>query len=342
VKAARFHEYGNIEKLVVEDVPDPVAGPGTVVIKVGGCALNHLDVDLREGISRFPMELPHILGLEVAGEIVEVGPGVDSTWRVGDRVAPYLMGTDPHDHYSRTGRENLSPSGFVGVSMQGGYAEYIVVPERHLIRTPDGMTDVEAAAFQIAFGTSYHMLITRGRLALGETVLINSVGSGIGSAAVQIASLMGAVIIGTSSRDDTLAKATALGMHHGINYTKQDVAEQARALTDGRGVDLVYEHVGGAALQASLDAVTRDGRIVTCGAHAGEVVPFDVIPFFRNQTQLIGSFVFTSAEYEACLKLAGRGLLKPLVHAEVPLADIHQAFEMVESRSHFGKVVVVP
>jgi NADPH:quinone reductase-like Zn-dependent oxidoreductase len=338
----RVHEFGGRDKLVVESVPDPVAGPGEVVVKVGACALNHLDVDVREGISRFSLEPPMIMGLELAGTIVSVGPGVSEQWKEGDRVAPYLMGPDPDHLMSRTGRENLSPASFIGVSIPGGYAEYAAIPERHLVRTPDSMTDVEAAAFQIAFGTAYHMLFTRGELKMGETVLINSVGSGIGSAAVQLAHLTGAYVIGNASSDEKLAKARELGMHEGINHATHDVPTEVMRITNDRGVDLVYEHVGGKLFQAGLDSLTRDGRLVTCGAHSGEVVELDIIVLFRNQTRIIGSFTYTSAEYEEVLRLAGLGLLEPQVHATYSLDDAAEAFEVMEARKHFGKIVITP
>lgn len=342
MRAARIHEFGPADKIVVEEVPDPVAGPGQVLVRVGASALNHLDVDLRDGVSRFPVTFPHIMGLELAGEIVAIGEGVSDRWKVGDRVAPYLMGTDVFDAFTRTGRENLSPSSFIGVSMPGGYAQYAAIPERHLVRTPDNLTDVQAAALQIAFGTAYHMLFTRAGLRVGETVMINSVGSGIGSAAVQLARLTGATIIGNASADERLERARTMGMHHGINHATEDLAARARELTDGRGVDVVFEHVGGKILQASLASVARDGRIVTCGGHSGEVVDFDIIPFFRNQTTLIGSFVFTSWEYEECMRLASLGHIEPVVDSTFPLDGIQDAFRHMESRTHFGKIIITP
>jgi NADPH:quinone reductase-like Zn-dependent oxidoreductase len=342
VRAVRFHEFGGVEQLRVEDVPEPSPGAGEVKVKVGACALNHLDVDLRQGISRFPIGLPHTSGLELAGEIVEVGPGVSDRWKVGDRVAPNLMGPDPLDHFARTGRDNLAASGFIGFTMPGGFAEYTTVPERHLVRTPDAMSDVDAAAFQIGVSTAYHMLFTRGELKPGETVLVNSVGSGVGSAAVQLARHAGAFVIGNASSDEKLARARELGMHEGINHATQDVAEEVRRLTDGRGVDLVFEHVGGKLFQAGLDSLVRDGRLVTCGAHSGEVVPLDIIPLFRNQTRIIGSFVYTSAEYEASLRLWELGAVKPIVHQTLPLEQIREAFELMEARGHFGKIVITP
>ncbi|MBM3681023.1 MAG: zinc-binding dehydrogenase [Actinobacteria bacterium] len=342
MRAARFHEYGGIDKIVVEDVPDPEPQAHEVKIKVGACALNHLDVDFREGVSRFPVEPPVIFGLELAGEIVETGAGVSDAWKVGDRVAPYLMGIDLNNIYARTGRENLAAIDFIGVTRPGGYAEYSCIPESHLVRIPDGMSFVDAAAVQIAFGTAFHMLFTRGRLAIGETVLINSVGSGIGSAAVQLAALAGARIIGTSSGDDKLEAAAKMGMNHGINYTKQDIVEEVMRITDGAGAHLTYEHVGGDLFAAGLNSLGKDGRLVTCGAHSGEVVPVDIIPLFRMQWQIIGSFTYTKGEYEMVMQMCHDGRLKPLVDTEVPLDGIRSAFERMESRGHFGKIVVVP
>ncbi len=184
------------------------------------------------------------------------------------------------------------------------------------------------------------MLFTRGRLALGETVMINSVGSGIGSAAVQLAHLAGATVIGNASSDEKLVRAGELGMDHGINHHTQDVVAEVLRLTGGLGVDLVFEHVGGDLFQKSLDSLAKDGRLVTCGAHSGEVVPFDIIPFFRTQKQIIGSFVYTRTEVESCLELARQGKILPLVHKTFPLAEARKAMAMMERREHFGKIVL--
>jgi len=184
------------------------------------------------------------------------------------------------------------------------------------------------------------MLITRAGLRSGETVLINSVGSGIGSAAVQVAKHAGAFVIGNSSRDDKLERAAALGMDVGINYTTQDVVAEVMEATGGEGVDVVYEHVGGELFQHGLDSLRKDGRLVICGGHSGEVVPFDIIPFFRRQLSVIGSFVFTRAEVEACFALIARGALKPQVAATFPLEEVKEATDLMESRAFFGKIVL--
>jgi NADPH:quinone reductase-like Zn-dependent oxidoreductase len=340
VKAVVFHEFGGIDVLRIEDVPDPRPGPGEVLIDVSACALNHLDVDIREGVSRFPVEPPFILGLEVVGRIAELGAGVEG-WQVGDRVMPFLMAHCGECRFCRTGRESLCTSaGFISFSTSGGYAERLACSTKHLMRVPDELPDPQAAALQIAFGTAWHMLFSRGNLRPGETVLINSVGSGIGSAAVQLAHIAGATVIGNASSDDKLARASELGMDHGINHSTQDVVTEVMRLTGDRGVDLVYEHCGGKLFQLGLDSLGKDGRLVICGGHSGEVVPFDIIPFFRAQKSVIGSFVYTRDEVEACLELARRGRIVPLVYRTFPLEEVAEAMATMERREQFGKIVL--
>jgi len=342
VKAVVFEEFGGSDVLQVQELPDPEPGPGEVAVDILASALNHLDVDVREGVSRFPVEPPFVLGVEVVGRITALGEGVTG-WEVGERVMPYLMATCGECVYCRTGRESLCPSaGFISFSTSGGYAEKLACSVRHLIRIPDSLSDEAAAATQIAFGTAWHMLFTRGRLAPAERVMINSVGSGIGSAAVQLAHLAGAFVIGNASSDQKLARASELGMDVGINHASQDVVEEVMRATDGRGVDLVFEHVGGELFQKGLDSLAKDGRLVICGGHSGEVVPFDIIPFFRAQKQVIGSFVYDRWEIEKVLDLAGRGLIEPLVYKTFPLDDAREAMEVMERREHFGKIVLKP
>ena len=342
MKAVRFHEFGHADVLKLEEIEDPEPGPGEVSVKIRASALNHLDVDVREGISRFPVELPHTLGVEVAGEIEKLGPGVEG-WKPGDRVNVYIINTCGECRYCRTGRETLclTPK-FMSFVYGGGYAEKVTCSTRQLVRIPDGVSFEAAAALQVAFATSWHMLFTRGRLEAGETVLVNSVGSGIGSAAVQLAKLAGAFVIGNASSQDKLDRARELGMDVGINHATQDVVEEVMRVTDGRGVELVFEHVGGELFQKGLDSLAKDGRLVICGGHSGEVVPFDIIPFFRGQKQVIGSFVYDRWEVEKVLDLAARGLIEPLVFKTFPLDDAREAMEVMERREHFGKIVLKP
>ena len=325
MKAVRIHEFGGPDVLAVEEVSDPEPGPGHVRIKVDVCALNHVDVDIREGTSRFDIGFPHILGLEPVGRIDRLGDGVDG-FRAGDRVMPYLLGGDV----------------FIGVAGPGGFADYVLAPTKQLVRVPEEISDEQAGALQTAFGTAWHMLFGRGGLRIGETVLINSVSSGIGSAAVQLARLAGAFVIGTSSSQDKLDEAARNGMDAGIDYTSEDVPSRVMELTGGRGVDLVFEHVGGELFQKAVDSLAQNGRLVTCGGHGGEVVPFDIIPFFRGQHTFIGSFVYDRAELDKVLDFAARGLLKPLVAETFALEDVHDAFAMMESRNFFGKILLRP
>ncbi len=327
MKAVRIHQFGGADELRVEDVPDPEPRAGHVRLRVSGCALNHVDLDIREGISRFDVALPHTLGVELVGAIDRLGEGVGADWKVGDRVMPYLLGFTEY---------------FIGVGGPGGLAEYVVAPTQQLVAVPDELSDEDAAALQVAFGTAWHMLFGRGHLSIGETVLINSVSAGIASAAVQLAKLGGAYVIGTSSSAEKLERAASLGMDLGIDYTREDVPARVREATGGRGVDLVFEHVGGTLFQTGLDSLARDGRLVTCGAHAGEVVPFDIIPFFRSQHQIIGSFVYSREELEKVLALGARGVIKPLVAETFPLAQARAAMDLLESRDFFGKILVTP
>ena len=342
MKAVVFHEFGGADVLRVEELPDPQPGPGEVVLDILASALNHLDVDIREGVSRFPVEPPFILGVELVGRIAALGEGVEG-WQVGDRVMPYLLDTCGTCIYCRTGRATLCLTpGFISFSTSGGYAEKLACSTRHLIRVPDALSDEAAAATQIAFGTAWHMLFNRGDLRAGQTVLINSVGSGIGSAAVQLAKLGGAFVIGNASSDDKLARAKEFGLDVGINHATQDVVAEVMSATGGHGVDLAFEHVGGELFQKALDSLAKDGRMVTCGAHAGEVVPFDIIPFFRTQKQIVGSFTFDRVEVEKVLDLAARGLITPIVHEVFPLDQARAAMELMERREHFGKIVLKP
>jgi NADPH:quinone reductase-like Zn-dependent oxidoreductase len=285
VRAVVFHEFGGADVLQLEDLPLPGPGPGEVLLDILACALNHLDVDVREGVSRFPVEPPFVLGVEVVGRIAEVGDGVEG-WQVGDRVMPFLMATCGDCRFCRSGpRVALHERGFISFSTSGGYAEQLVCSTRHLMRVPDELTDDQAAAVQIAFGTAWHMLFERGRPRAGETVMINSVGSGIGSAAVQLAHLAARTVIGNASSDDKLARAAELGMDHGINHETQDVVAEVMRLTNDRGVDLVYEHVGGKLFQAGLDSLGKDGRLVICGGHSGEGRPVRHHPVLQDAAE---------------------------------------------------------
>jgi 2-desacetyl-2-hydroxyethyl bacteriochlorophyllide A dehydrogenase len=344
VKAVRIHEFEGPAGLRLDEIELKEPGPGEVCLQVRACGLNHLDVDVCRGVSRFPLELPMVPGFEVVGEIATVGPGV-AEWQPGDRVAAKVMDTCGRCLYCETGRESLCDSPrWVSFAYSGGYSEALVCSADQLIRVPDGLGDEEAAALQVAFATAWHMLFTRGRLVAGETVLVNAVGSGIGSAAVQLATWAGARVIGTAGSDAKLARATSFGLAEGINYEKygRRFSSKVLDLTAGRGVDLVFEHVGGDVLNESIGALRKGGRLVTCGAHSGEIVPFDVIPFFRAEKELIGSFVFGRREVEKVFELAHLGVVTPIIDTVYPLEQAAEAMRRMESRDAFGKIVLKP
>lgn len=264
--------------------------------------------------------MPHILGLEVVGWIDAVGPGVDPRWAIGDRVTP-----------------RMNAAGVtLGVTVPGGYAERVVAPAAALVGVPDAVSDVQAAALQLSFGTAYHALFGRARLAAGETVLIGSVSGLVASAAVTLARRAGAVVIGTSSSPGRLAAAD---LDAGIDYTREDVAQRVRALTGGRGVD---EHAGGEHFAAGMAALAADGRLVTIGAHAGEVVALDVLPFFRQEQTILGARGATHGELDEVFRLAAKGSIRQDVAATFPLGEIAAATELLERRDVSGKVVLTP
>ena len=342
MKAVVFHEFGGLDVLRVEDVPDPEPAPGEVVIDITASALNHLDVDIREGISRFPVEPPFILGVEPAGRIAEVGDGVEG-WQAGDRVLPYLMDTCGGCRYCKTGRESLCFSpGFISFSTGGAYAEKLACSARHLIRIPEGLSDEQAAATQIAFATSWHMLFARGRLQPGEIVMINSVGSGIGSAAVQLAKMSGAFVIGNASSQEKLDHAASLGMDVGIDYTKQDVVEEVMRVTDGMGVDLVYEHVGGRASSSGSTRCPRTAASSSAAATRARSCPSTSSPSSAARSRSSAPSSSRVRRSSRRSTWQPRGKITPLVHATFPLDQARDAMEMMERREHFGKIVLTP
>jgi NADPH:quinone reductase-like Zn-dependent oxidoreductase len=342
VKAVRFHEHGGPDVLRVEEVSDPVLGDDDVLVRVRSCALNHFDIDLRENLSRWPLPLPWILGLEFVGDVAAVGKAVHG-FSEGERVWVLHELACLECEYCLAGEDNLCVAAEMwSVQRPGGYAEYIAAPARAVFPLPDSISYDVAAAGQIVFTTAWHMLVTRGRVKAGDTVLVSAAGSGVGHAALQIAKLAGATVIATAGSDDKLRSARIDGADHTINYSRDHVTATALDLTGGRGVDLVVENVGGEQFGACLGALRKNGRFVTCGGHAGEVVKFDIVPFFRNEWQVIGSRTGTTQEIRIVMDLITARKLCPRVHAALPLEEAAQAHRILENRENFGKVVLNP
>lgn len=342
MKAVAFARFGGPEVLETRELPDPVPGPGEAVVRVRACGVNHLDLDLRAGVSGFPVRLPHVLGIEAAGEVAGVGAGAAGA-RVGDRVAVVRAVTCGACAACLAGDDNLCAGRQTfGVDRPGGYAEYLLTPARNLLSLPPALGFEDAAAIQVAFSTAWFMLVERARVRPAETVLVTAGGSGVGSAAVQIARHAGARVIATAGSEAKRERLLALGAHAAVNHARLDWSDQVRRLTAGAGVDLVFEHVGGAAWAAALSVLRRGGRVVTCGAHAGERVSLDLVDLFRRQVTLLGSYSAPTRAVLEVLRLVAAGVFRPVIHATLPLVEAPRAHALLAAREAFGKVVLVP
>lgn len=340
MKAIVFSEHGGPEVLQYKEVADPEIREDEVLVRVRACALNYLDIGMRKGSSHLPVPLPHIPGSDISGEVATMGmelPGM----KVGQKViiAPGLSCRQCDTCLA--GFDNLCESyRFIGYLVDGGCAEYVRVPAVNVMPMPECLSFEEAAAIPCVFLTVWHMLQTRAALKPGEKVLVQGVGSGVGSAAVQVAKLSGAHVIATSSSDDKLAKAKMLGADEVINYRQQDIAERVSELTNGRGVEVVFEHVGAATWEKSLASLAPTGRLVTCGATTGASVKVDLSSLIVRQWSLLGSYIGTRGELETVLELVRQGKLRPVVDRVFPLAEAAKAHAYLEKQQHFGKVVL--
>jgi len=341
MRAVRLYAFGGAEQLVYEeDAPEPQVGAGEVKVRVRACALNHLDIWVRNGIPAYKTPLPHILGSDIAGEVVEVGEGVRN-WGKGDEVILYPVVSCGKCRYCKMGRENLCVEvQVIGAHRAGGYAEYIVVPERNLLHKPANLSFEEAAAFPLVFLTAWHMLMTRARLQPGEWTLIMGGSSGVGSAAIQIAKLRGAPVIATAGSDAKLQRCRELGADWVVNHNDLDWHKQVREATEGEGIDVVFEHIGQAVFDACIKLLAKGGRLVTCGATTGAEAKFDIRYVFSRELEIHGTYIGTRAELEQILPHMVQGRLHPIVDSIYDLRDARAAHEKLESRDFFGKIVL--
>lgn len=345
MKAVIFREHGGTEKLSYEDVPKPQIGPDEVLIRIRACALNHLDIWIRQGSPAYPMPLPHISGSDIAGEVEAVGTQVDGvradSIKVGDRVFVSPGISCWRCNECLAGRDNFCRSYvLVGAMTHGGYAEYVKVPFRNVLPIPGNLSFEQAAAFPLVSVTAWHMLFALAQLQLGETVLIMGAGSGVGSLAVQMAHLVGARVITTVGAEDKIPKAVLLGAHAVIDHSREKVAERVKLLTEGRGVDVVIEHIGPEVWQQCLASLAKGGRLITCGATTGADVKLDLRYVYSRQFTIKGSYMGTRAELVKAAELVGQGKLKPVVDRTYPLSEARAAQEQLLSRKVFGKIVL--
>ena len=341
MRAIVMHRRGDPEVLSYEtDFPQPAVGPDDVLVRVRACGLNRVDIFTREGQQGVRPPLPHILGMEVAGDVAAVGENVTGV-AVGDRVLPPPSVPCGRCEWCRRGVANICPNQQVlGRTRHGGYAEFVLVPNVNLLPIPPGLSYEQAAAIIVAFGTAWHMLVTRGQARPGETVLILAAGSVVGTAAIQVAKYLGCRVIATASSDAKLEKATELGADAIINYASERFDRRARRLTDGRGVDLVIEHVGTDTWQHSVAALAPMGRVVTCGSTTGRWGNTDLWSLFGKQISLLGSFGATHEELMTLLPLVVDGTLKPVIDRTFPLEQAADAHRYMADRQQFGKLVL--
>jgi NADPH:quinone reductase-like Zn-dependent oxidoreductase len=340
VKAIQFQQHGGPEVLKYVDAPNPVIRPNEVLVRVRACALNRLDLWVRQGLPNVPIPLPHIPGSDVAGEIAQVGSEV-STVRVGQKVVLAPGVTCGKCAACLAGLDNRCRQFTnLGYMIDGGCAEFVRVPEVNCMPYPENLSFEEAAAVPLVFQTAWHMLVARAELQPGEDVLILGAGSGVGSAAIQIAKFFGAQVIATAGTDAKLARARELGADHIINHKSQKIRDEVRRITNKRGVDVVFEHVGTATWDDSLASLAASGRLVTCGATTGYDAKIDLRFLFTRQLSLLGSYMGTKNDLRTVMKLVAGGRLKPVVDRVFPLSEAAAAHAYLESGGQFGKVVL--
>lgn len=342
MKAIVFRRYGGPEVLEYAEIPDPVPGPGEVLVRVHACGINHLDLWLRRGLPGVMPVMPHVLGNDVVGEIAALGEGVEGL-AVGAKTLVHPTISCGACEACAAGNDNLCRHyDVLGRKRNGGYAELVAVPARNCLPYPTRLMWEQAAAAPLVFLTAWHMLAGRARLRGGETVLVIGAGSGVGSAAIQVAKLHGAHVIATASGPEKLARAKALGADELIDHANEDIAARVREMTKRRGVEVVLEHVGGRVFEAGVESLARNGRLVTCGATIGAKVTVDVNVLFGKHLALLGSWMGTRSEMLAVIAHLSGGQLQPVVDSVMPLAEAREAHERIELRAHFGKIVLVP
>jgi NADPH:quinone reductase-like Zn-dependent oxidoreductase len=342
MKAIIFYEHGGPEVLRSEERPRPRVRADEVLVEVRACALNHLDVWARGGLPGVKIPLPHILGNDIAGVVREAGELVD--WvGPGDEVLLQPGVSCGHCRECLRGADNLCPDyRILGYQRDGGYAEFVAAPAVNCIPKPKHLSWEEAAALPLVTVTAWHMLVARAQVKPGEDVLIHAAGSGVGSVGIQVAKLLGARVIATASTEEKLEKARALGADEVVNYTREDWPKEVRRLTGRKGVEVVFEHTGAATWPGSIQALARDGRLVTCGATSGYDARTDLRQVFYRHLSVLGSFMGSKAELLDAMRFVERGRIRAVVDRVLPLAEARRAHELMEDRAQFGKLVLVP
>ena len=338
--AAVIHEHGERDVLQLEQAPIPQPAADEVRISVHACALNWLDVGIRRGPQFGAIPLPLTTGVDISGAIDVIGEDV-AGWHVGDEVTMYSLITCGECEFCRAGEVTVCPQHkIIGEHMNGGLAEYLVVPARNLIAKPKHLSHVEVAALPVVAGTAWHMLITIARLQAGETVFIPGAGGGVASMGIQIAKYAGATVIASTSTPEKMAQARELGADHVVNYRDADWVEQVLAATGGRGVDVAQDLVGAMTWADSLRTLARNGRMVVCGSHSGKQFDLRIPQIYHRQLSILGANGASYNELRTVLELANQGVLRPVIDRVLPLHEIREGHRILEEHDHFGKVVM--
>jgi NADPH:quinone reductase-like Zn-dependent oxidoreductase len=320
------------------DLDEP--GPREVRVRVHAVALNHMDLWVRRGLPGLRYEWPYRLGCDIAGEVEALGPGARGV-ALGDRIVVNPGLSCGVCERCLSGADNLCKQYRLhGEGAQGGYTRHLNVPDSNLLPCPAGMTFTDAAALPLVFLTAWQMVVRKAAVRPGQTVLVQAAGSGVASAAIQIAKLFGARVIATSGTDEKCARALALGADHAINYATGDFVAEARRLTDKVGVDAVIEHVGGDVFVKSVLATRWGGRVVTCGATAGFAPTIDLRQIFFRQVEILGSTMGPKGDLFQVLALVREGKLHPVIDRVLPLWEAAEAHRLLEARQAFGKIVL--
>ncbi|MCL9816354.1 zinc-binding dehydrogenase [Natronocalculus amylovorans] len=342
MKAVQFSEHGDRDVIEYGEFSDPDPGRNEVVVDIKAGALNHLDIWTRRGLPGVELEMPHIPGSDAAGIVTDVGPDVDR-FDVGDRVAVSAGVSCGRCEFCRDGDPTLCIRyGIIGEHQRGVHAEYATVPEANLVSVPDHVDWEIAGSASLVFQTAWRMLIDRGSLNAGESVLVLGASGGVGHAAVQIAAHAGAEVYATASTDEKLEYAKACGADHVINYERTDFASEISDRTGRRGVDMVVDHIGEATYPDSLKSLAKGGRIVTCGATTGPHPGAGLNRIFWNQLSVIGSTMATPGQADEVLELVWDGTFTPRIRETLPMSEAADAHALLENREGFGKVVVIP
>lgn len=342
MRAVVVREHGGQDKLLIEERPEPEPGPGEVRVQMAAVGLNHLDTWVRRGVPGHEFPLPLVLGSDGAGTVDAVGNGVQGLGP-GDEVVVLPGVSCGSCAACQSGQDQLCDHyGILGESTDGVCAEYAVLTPANLAPKPQALSMTEAGCVCLVFQTAWQMVVRRAELRPGETVLVHAGLSGVGSAAVQIALMLGARVIATAGGAEKCKRVQALGAHHVIDYRDADFAAEVKKLTGGRGVQVVVEHVGAETWKGSVKSLARGGRLVTCGATTGGAVDLRLHQVFFKSLSILGSTMGSKGDLRSILPLFDRGLLQPVVDRALPLEQVAEAHRLLEERLALGKIVLQP